>query len=211
MVVKPLDMLPSNTVGYQNVWGTIMNTAILKFEQKHEYIRTCIEEFLSNFKSRRWSHNGPGLITRVYYSNAEQWKSMNLHTVKRYVFQYSPYQFIGRKCYQDASDARVDITRCTFEQSPKKSDGEWEYLWMPPSYFLSIKDILLDGSLPTFIRGFTKWQSSNTLRGQQHDSITVGLSTDGERLSLVICRLGKNDMAETNRRDTWVLHGSRST
>lgn len=106
IVIKPLDNLPTNAIGYQDASQKSLNGAVLKFEQPgHAYMKACLEEFLTNFQNRKWGANGPDLLTRVYFSSNHDWD--NLQPLNRRVFQYFTYKRIQKACYEDVTDAKL--------------------------------------------------------------------------------------------------------
>ena len=102
IIVKPLDDLPSNTIGFQDSGGKL-NNAILYFEKHNPFIQECIKQALADFNNRIWSYIGPILVTKVFRSKKELWESINVHAVPAHYFQFFPYERIGTDCYQ-ASD-----------------------------------------------------------------------------------------------------------
>ena len=104
MVVKPLDILPPNTIGFEDSTGKILNNAVLMFERKHNFIRSCLIEMLTNYDNRKWGANGPHLVTRVYFSNPALW---NISKVPRSYFEYFGWRRIGNLCYNETRDEIV--------------------------------------------------------------------------------------------------------
>ena len=82
----------------------MLNGAVLKFEPNNDYIKACLEEFLTNIDNRRWGANGPELLTRVYLTTPESW---DLETVQCQYFQYFSYTNIGRDCLEDMRDYKL--------------------------------------------------------------------------------------------------------
>jgi Alpha 1,4-glycosyltransferase conserved region len=104
IVVKPLDTLPSNTIGYQDN-GKMLNGAFLKFQPRGSFLQACMEEILTDYRDSPWGYNGPALLTRVYKSkNPPDWE---VNVVNRRAFQYFRYPRVLHQCYLDDQDEKV--------------------------------------------------------------------------------------------------------
>ncbi|KAM6290830.1 lactosylceramide 4-alpha-galactosyltransferase-like [Porphyrio hochstetteri] len=54
----------SNVLGAQSKY--VLNGAFLSFEPKHKFIELCMQDFVENYNSWIWGHQGPQLLTRVF-------------------------------------------------------------------------------------------------------------------------------------------------
>jgi hypothetical protein len=104
VVVKRLDGLATNTIGFQDQKRKELNGAVLMLEKYNEFTRACLKDFLTNFNNRVWGENGPYLITRVYFSKRRHW---NIHAVPRSHFEYFGWERIGDLCYNNTNNEMV--------------------------------------------------------------------------------------------------------
>ncbi|KAK2537641.1 hypothetical protein Q9233_002491 [Columba guinea] len=63
IVLKNLKNL-TNALGFQS--QDVLNGAFLSFKPKHEFMELCMKDFVDNYKSWIWAHQGPQLLTRVF-------------------------------------------------------------------------------------------------------------------------------------------------
>ncbi|XP_065483162.1 lactosylceramide 4-alpha-galactosyltransferase-like [Caloenas nicobarica] len=63
IVLKNLKNL-TNALGLQS--QDVLNGAFLSFKPKHEFMELCMQDFVDNYKSWIWGHQGPQLLTRVF-------------------------------------------------------------------------------------------------------------------------------------------------
>ncbi|XP_042326712.1 lactosylceramide 4-alpha-galactosyltransferase [Sceloporus undulatus] len=63
IVLKNLNNL-TNVLGIQSKY--VLNGAFLSFEPKHKFIQLCMEDFVANYNSWIWGHQGPQLFTRMF-------------------------------------------------------------------------------------------------------------------------------------------------
>ncbi|NWI85538.1 A4GAT galactosyltransferase, partial [Pitta sordida] len=54
----------TNAMGIQG--QGVLNGAFLSFKPKHEFIELCMKDFVENYNSDIWGHQGPELLTRVF-------------------------------------------------------------------------------------------------------------------------------------------------
>ncbi|NXV48048.1 A4GAT galactosyltransferase, partial [Uria aalge] len=63
IVLKNLKNL-TNALGIQS--QNVLNGAFLSFTPKHEFMELCMQDFVDNYNSWIWAHQGPQLLTRVF-------------------------------------------------------------------------------------------------------------------------------------------------
>ncbi|KFQ12879.1 Lactosylceramide 4-alpha-galactosyltransferase, partial [Leptosomus discolor] len=63
IVLKNLKNL-TNALGIQS--HDMLNGAFLSFKPKHEFMELCMKDFVENYNSWTWGHQGPLLLTRVF-------------------------------------------------------------------------------------------------------------------------------------------------
>ncbi|XP_010713700.1 lactosylceramide 4-alpha-galactosyltransferase isoform X1 [Meleagris gallopavo] len=63
IVLKNLKNL-TNVLGTQSKY--VLNGAFLSFTPKHKFIELCMQDFVENYNSWIWGHQGPQLLTRVF-------------------------------------------------------------------------------------------------------------------------------------------------
>ncbi|NWX16790.1 A4GAT galactosyltransferase, partial [Aegotheles bennettii] len=63
IVLKNLKNL-TNALGIQS--KDVLNGAFLSFKPKHEFMELCMQDFIDNYNSWIWGHQGPELLTRVF-------------------------------------------------------------------------------------------------------------------------------------------------
>lgn len=63
IVLRNLQNL-SNSLGLQSRY--VLNGAFLAFEQHHEFLAQCMQDFVANYNGWVWGHQGPQLLTRVF-------------------------------------------------------------------------------------------------------------------------------------------------
>ncbi|NXF07735.1 A4GAT galactosyltransferase, partial [Smithornis capensis] len=63
IVLKNLQNL-TNALGIQN--EDELNGAFLSFKPKHKFMELCMKDFVKNYNSLIWGHQGPHLLTRVF-------------------------------------------------------------------------------------------------------------------------------------------------
>ncbi|XP_075562826.1 lactosylceramide 4-alpha-galactosyltransferase-like isoform X2 [Pelecanus crispus] len=54
----------TNALGIQS--EDVVNGAFLSFQPKHEFMELCMQDFVDNYNSWIWGHQGPQLLTRVF-------------------------------------------------------------------------------------------------------------------------------------------------
>ncbi|NXS46264.1 A4GAT galactosyltransferase, partial [Balaeniceps rex] len=54
----------TNALGLQD--QDVLNGAFLSFQPKHEFMELCMQDFVDNYNSWIWGHQGPQLLTRVF-------------------------------------------------------------------------------------------------------------------------------------------------
>lgn len=101
-MVRPLDSLPSNALGYQDAEKTRLNGAVMKFRPGHPFIRGCLHEFLRRFNNRIWGANGPRLLTRVFQTGWD-----DLAALPSSYFQFFDWRYIQDDCYVDTREEKV--------------------------------------------------------------------------------------------------------
>ncbi|XP_052645119.1 lactosylceramide 4-alpha-galactosyltransferase-like [Harpia harpyja] len=63
IVLKNLKNL-TNVLGTQSKY--VLNGAFLSFKPKHKFMELCMQDFVDNYNSWIWGHQGPQLLTRVF-------------------------------------------------------------------------------------------------------------------------------------------------
>ncbi|XP_061864338.1 lactosylceramide 4-alpha-galactosyltransferase isoform X2 [Colius striatus] len=63
IVLKSLKNL-TNALGIQSKY--VLNGAFLSFKPKHKFMELCMQDFVDNYNSWIWGHQGPQLLTRVF-------------------------------------------------------------------------------------------------------------------------------------------------
>ncbi|NXH16354.1 A4GAT galactosyltransferase, partial [Bucco capensis] len=63
IVLKNLKNL-TNVLGTQSKY--VLNGAFLSFKPKHKFMELCMKDFVENYNSWIWGHQGPQLLTRVF-------------------------------------------------------------------------------------------------------------------------------------------------
>ncbi|XP_064316789.1 lactosylceramide 4-alpha-galactosyltransferase-like [Phalacrocorax carbo] len=63
IVLKNLKNL-TNVLGTQSKY--VLNGAFLSFKPKHKFMELCMQDFVENYNSWIWGHQGPQLLTRVF-------------------------------------------------------------------------------------------------------------------------------------------------
>ncbi|XP_032841931.2 lactosylceramide 4-alpha-galactosyltransferase [Tyto alba] len=63
IVLKNLKNL-TNALGIQSKY--VLNGAFLSFKPKHKFMELCMKDFVENYNSWIWGHQGPQLLTRVF-------------------------------------------------------------------------------------------------------------------------------------------------
>ncbi|XP_040401015.1 lactosylceramide 4-alpha-galactosyltransferase isoform X1 [Cygnus olor] len=63
IVLKNLKNL-TNVLGTQSKY--VLNGAFLSFKPRHKFIELCMQDFVENYNSWIWGHQGPQLLTRVF-------------------------------------------------------------------------------------------------------------------------------------------------
>jgi lactosylceramide 4-alpha-galactosyltransferase len=97
IVVRPLDTLGNNIVGWQG--ANTLNNAFLKFEKNNIFLRASLENFVKHYSGRYWGHNGPDLLTRVY--RASHWGQDIVKPVDHKLFYMIHYSKMKRQCFED--------------------------------------------------------------------------------------------------------------
>ena len=97
ILVKPLDPLTVNTLGWQDDHNHLLNTAFLFFEKGNMFLKSCLEEFVRGYDSYSWAGNGPFLVTRVWQ---ESYTSSNaVHVLPYYTFYVFHYSELKQYCF----------------------------------------------------------------------------------------------------------------
>ncbi|XP_063099736.1 lactosylceramide 4-alpha-galactosyltransferase [Cavia porcellus] len=96
----------SNTLGTQSRY--VLNGAFLAFERRHEFLALCMRDFVANYNSWIWGHQGPQLLTRVFKkwcgtrSLAQSLSCRGVTTLPRQAFYPVPWQG-WRRYFEDIS------------------------------------------------------------------------------------------------------------
>jgi hypothetical protein len=94
--VRPLTQLPCEALGAQSVSfsesrnmtvASKMNTAAMVFNAQSTYLLKCMKHFVSDFQPYTWAHQGPHLVSRLYFRKYDAVESVkNVMVLRREVF-----------------------------------------------------------------------------------------------------------------------------
>ena len=98
-VVKPLDSLQMNSIGWQDGTRGTMNGAFFKFEKGNRFLEACLKDYVKNYNGAIWAHNGPKLLTRVYHEF--MWSSSVVNVVDYKLFYMIDGNDMNQQCFKD--------------------------------------------------------------------------------------------------------------
>ena len=65
ILVRPIDSLSSNIVGFQSPRRDRLGGAFMSFEKKNLYLKSCLQEFANAYDVNNWEMNG--FLTHVWH------------------------------------------------------------------------------------------------------------------------------------------------
>ena len=114
ILVRPVDKLKMNTVGWENSRHTLLNGAFAKFEKGNLFLRACLKDFVRNYRGDLWAHNCPALLTRVY--KAYNWDSDILNVVDHKLFYMIEGSRMNKECFTNTEGEVFDSHIRTLEK-----------------------------------------------------------------------------------------------
>ena len=113
IVVRPLDSLKTNTLGWEEPCKGLINGAFAKFEKGNLFLEASLKDFVRNFRGDIWGHNCPQLLTRVYRRSKWTADVINVVGYKRF------YMIIGgnmnQQCFTDTKGRIFDSHMTTLK------------------------------------------------------------------------------------------------
>ena len=103
ILVRSLDSLEMNTVGFEDSKKSALNNAFMIFEKHHPYLKSCLIEFTKKYDGNQWAGNGPSLLTRIWHRLYESKK--NVHTKDYKAFYMFHYSKVMSECFNVISKA----------------------------------------------------------------------------------------------------------
>ena len=101
IVVKPLHLLKTNTLGWEDEFMILANGAFAKFEKGNLFLEAALKEFVKNFRGDIWGNNGPQLLTQVY--RKREWSSDVIHIVDYKLFYMISGNNMQKQCFQKSN------------------------------------------------------------------------------------------------------------
>ena len=103
ILVRSLDSLEINTVGFRDSNNSGLANGFMIFEKHHPYLKSCLIEFAKKYDGNQWGGNGPSLLTRIWHRLYESKKDVHTKDYKAfYMFHYSK---VMSECFNVTSKA----------------------------------------------------------------------------------------------------------
>ena len=103
ILVRPLDALVSNAIGYQDSSNRALNNAILWFDKGHPFLALCLQEFVKHYNGDIWSYNGPRRISAAKGIWMNSHNHPPIYTWRSDVFYMIHYNDIKTQCFEITS------------------------------------------------------------------------------------------------------------
>ena len=103
ILVRSLDSLEMNTIGFQDSKKSLLCGAFMMFEKGHSYLKTCLVEFAKKYNGNHWISNGPSLLTRIWHRLYES--KNDVHTKDYKAFYMFHYNNLMSECFNVTSKA----------------------------------------------------------------------------------------------------------
>lgn len=96
VLVRPLDTLQTNTLGYQDTRNKTLSSSFMRFEKAHAFLHACVDQFKEGISAS-------DLLTQV-------WKaaSHNIHVLSHHAFNMFQPSQVRQQCLQDTVGAAFD-------------------------------------------------------------------------------------------------------
>ena len=107
ILVRPIDSLSSNTVGFQSPRRDRLGGAFMSFEKNNSYLKSCLQEFANTYDENNWERNGYSLLTHVwrqYYAHGNN----DVITVDHRSFFMFNYKNIMLQCFEQTSGVKFE-------------------------------------------------------------------------------------------------------
>ena len=106
ILVRSLDSLGKNVIGFEHARSYLCG-AFMMFEKEHSYLKSCLIEFVQHYNGKKWTMNGPDLLTRVWRNQYQD--SNDIHTKSKNVFYMFHYSVITSDCFNIPSEVRFKM------------------------------------------------------------------------------------------------------
>ena len=103
ILVRSLDSLEMNTIGFQDSKKSLLCGAFMMFEKGHSYLKSCLVEFAKKYNGNHWILNGPSLLTRIWHRLYES--KNDVHTKDYKAFYMFHYSNLMSECFNITSKA----------------------------------------------------------------------------------------------------------
>ena len=103
ILVRSLDSLEMNTIGFQDSKKSTLCGAFMMFEKGHSYLKSCLIEFAKRYDGNQWAWNGPNLLTRIWHRIYES--KNDVHTKDYKAFYMFHYSKVMSECFNVPSKA----------------------------------------------------------------------------------------------------------
>ena len=106
-VVKRLDSLGSNIVGWEDKQESSLNNAFLKFEKGNPYLEACLKLYAPTYDNNAWGKSGPILLTNVY-GNLDKDDRVDVNVVGYKCFYMIHWSAMLKQCFIDTEGEVFD-------------------------------------------------------------------------------------------------------
>ena len=103
ILVRSLNSLERNTLGFQDSKKSLLNGAFMIFEKGHSYLESCLIEFANTYNHSVWGSNGPHLLTRVWHRLYKGRNDVHARDYKAF-YMFHPSKLMS-KCFNVPSKA----------------------------------------------------------------------------------------------------------
>ena len=113
IIVRPLDSLKMNTLGWEDMQKRRLSSSFMMFEKGSSYLKSCLEEFSEHYVADTWRYDESDLLSIV----KSRWKhgSDAIHVVNYKYFYPIHFSDLKKHCFENTYGPIFELNKQTID------------------------------------------------------------------------------------------------